>query len=376
MNDERKGCTSASNAEADALCGGRHLAQAGIPETRSEYAEHGRTVHAALALRDPRNLVAEALETYERCIDVESRKVSEFFGQDAPKEWSENPDDPVSSRFWVKFQHEGKVYEHSCRPDRFYWMPGGKMLIVEYKTLRGDVAESSRNLQLRDQQVILRGHYIIPGEIGVVVVQPWVNMNPEICVYTAEDSDRARREMFARVVASNDPSSERVAGEIQCKYCRAKKSCLAYTKWAGQMTPPALLTILDVPMSAWTPEQRARAADAIKPTLDFVDLLKDFFKEGFATDPNFVPGWTLVPGRQREAINDPQKCFERFTQIGGNLDQFMTCISVGKTKLKDAVKGVTGAKGKALDNAITALCDGIVKVSTDAPMLVRLSGDK
>lgn len=372
--DERRGHTSASNAEADALCPGRHLAQAGLPETDSAYASSGRKIHNALALRNPEGLTLAERETYDRCLDIEARKVAEFFGTETQIEsWAEDPNNLEGSRFWVRFQYNGRMLEHSCRPDRFHRSNGKRALIIEYKTLLGDVPESARNMQLRDQQVILRGHYLITGDIGVVVIQPFVEMNPQICVYTAEDSDRARQEMFARVIASNDPQSARTAGEVQCKFCRAKRHCIEYQKFHGQLTPPAMLTVLEVPMTSWTPEQRATAANAIKPAEKLLDEMKEFLKSGLEKDPSFVPGWTLEPGKKRETIKDPQVCYERFAGIGGKLEQFMACISVTKTKLKEAVNTATGARGKALDAAIKTLTDGIVETSVTAPSLKRVS---
>ena len=49
ITTERRGATSASNAHADALCPGRHLAQRGLaePAERAD-AAHGRSIHEAL----------------------------------------------------------------------------------------------------------------------------------------------------------------------------------------------------------------------------------------------------------------------------------------------------------------------------------------
>jgi len=152
---------------------------------------------------------------------------------------------------------------------------------------------------------------------------------------------------------------------------KANGHCVEYQVWAAKITPPQMLTVLEVPMANWTPEQRALAANALSPAQKFLDDLKDFLKAGIKTDPAFVPGWHLKPGAKRESINDPQKCFERFAVMGGTLDQFMGTVTVAKGKLKEAVSSACTIKGKVLDKAMAALTDGIVDVKQNDPSLEK-----
>jgi hypothetical protein len=371
--DERRGCTSASNAEADALCPGRHLAQRGIPDSKGEYAEHGLTVHEALASRDTTGLDLEQLETYDRCLAIEGKKLAEFFGADVAraKRYSEDPRDPQKSRLWVKFHTAGgATLEHSCRPDCF-WRVGDRVLLLEFKSLYGDVAMSNRNLQLRDQEIMVRGHYLIVGDIGVVVAQPLVTMNPPICVYSPEDSERARIEMFARVEMSNDPRAVRVPGDVQCKFCKAKTRCGEYQKFAGAMAP-GMLSLLDVPVTAWTPEQRAIFMDRRKVASEWLDACECECRRLFKDDPAAVPGWVIGLSAKVETIANVQACWERFAALGGSLDAFMGAVKVGKMKLKEAINKSTGRKGRELESTLAALCEGICEVSDRSGSWKRL----
>jgi Protein of unknown function (DUF2800) len=378
--DDRKNCTSASSAQEDLLCPGRHIAQQGLPDVPGPYAETGNKIHEALAIRDPSGLSLEERETYDRCLDIEARKLAELFGADAvsAKRWSENPKDPAASRIWVRFMApngnaKGLQLEHSCRPDCF-WRVGSQALILEFKSLYGDIPVSARNLQLRDQQVMIRGNFLVPGDIGVVVVQPLVTMNPEICVYSPEDSERARLEMFARIVASNDPRSLRVPGETQCKFCKAKARCVEYNRFASAIMP-GMMAALDVPVANWSPEQRSIFLDRFGVAQKWLDDCKDAMKAGFESDPNFVPGWTLAPGSVVETIIDAQQCFERFAALGGTVEAFMATVKVGKVKLKEAVNAATGRRGKELDLTIKAMCEGITEVNQKSGSLKRLGGN-
>lgn len=371
----RRGWTSASNAAADAACPGRHLAQRGIsePAKSSADATSGTRIHQALAdssnVAFMKSLSLEERETFDSCRDIEKKTASKFFG---------DTKEPMRvyrhKRFWVQIQKPdgiGATLEHSGEADVVYHV-GTRLLIGDYKTLAGDTPGSPRNMQLRDLVVLAWGSLAPIDEVGSVIVQPFVTHDPEICAYTFEDLTRSQEELFARVAASNDPNSPRVPGETQCQFCLAKSGCVEYQKWAGAMTPPQMISVLEVPMISWTPEQRATAANALGPALDLLQQMKEFFKDGLAKDPGFVPGWCLAPGNKREIIVNPQECFTRFAALGGTLEQFMATISVGKAKLREGVFAVTGAKGLALDKAMSTVTDGIVQTHQNQPSLKRV----
>lgn len=379
IDKDRGTWTSASNAAADNACGGRHLAQRGIPDRPSDDSKRGSRIHAALATQmaspgdshinrkqlDALNL--EERETYDACKQIEAKLVSQYFGQKLPEELRVVRE----QRFWTKLNSGQQEIAHSGQAD-VVWTSPGKALVLDFKTLASDVPESPRNLQLRDLACLVRGSLHPQAEIAVAIVQPYVTHKPELCVYSPADLDRATQEMFQRILRSNNPQSKRVAGELQCKFCKAKSRCPEYQHWAGQMTPPAMLNILGVPLAQWTGQQCAQAANALGPCLKFLDEVKEELKTRLEKDPASVPGWTLQPGAKRETITNAQGVFDRFAGLGGKVEQFMGCITVGKAKLREAVNSVTGAKGKALDAAMDTLTKDCVQVTEGAPSLKRV----
>lgn len=367
--DERRGCTSASNAAADQGCPGRHLAQKGLPSTTSKDSEHGRLIHAALAGDGEalRALTVEQRDTFERCREIEKKLLAQYF----PDAGGSNPLKVFrEQRYWVlvdgKFEHSGKFdLVVRCGPQG---------MVIDYKTLPGDVDEAPDNQQLRDGVVLLAGHLLVE-EMAAVIIQPMVSMEPKVALYGPEDIERSRNALFERVRKSNDPASPRIASEVACKFCRAKSHCHEYQKWAGSSVP-VMLTLLDVPMAQWTPEQRQIFCERLPVAQKWLDDAKDLIKEGLAKDPAFVPGYYLAPGAKRETIKDPQEVFNRFSTLGGTVNQFMGCVSVAKGKLKEALAEVTGGKGKSLDQAMKTITDGLVEVSQNAPSLKPKSEDK
>lgn len=360
--DERRGCTSASNAAADEACAGRHLAQKGLPATTSNYSEHGQLIHAALAGDGEalRALTVEQRDTFERCREIEKKLLLQYF----PDAGGGNPLKLFrEQRYWCMV--DGK-FEHSGRFD-LVARCGTQGMVIDYKTLPGDVDEAPDNRQLRDGVVLLAGHLLVE-EMAAVIIQPMISMEPKVALYGPEDIKRAESELWARVRKSNDPNSPRIASEVACNFCRAKRHCTEYQKWAGSSVP-VMLSILDVPMANWTPEQRQVFCERLPVAQKWLDNGKDFIKERLAADPGFVPGFYLQPGAKRESIRDPQEVFNRFSTLGGTVQQYMRCVTVAKGKLKEALSEVTGGKGKALEQAMHTVTDGLVEVAQNAPSL-------
>jgi len=385
--DPRRGATSASNAQADLNCAGRHLAQQAAKfsavikdEPLSEDAETGRRIHAALASAERagvagHHLSLEEREQYDRCREVEQKLFEQFFVQpDQPGPDAEQRFRALrEQRFWARVGPKGStlLFEHSGQPDVVF-RKGVRALIVEYKTLLGDVPGSPRNQQLRDQAVLTWRNVPLLAEIGVAVVQPLVTMTPEICVYQTADLLRAEEEMFARVIASNDPKSPRVPGELQCKFCLAKSSCAEYQKWVGAQLPLAR-SIVDKPLAEWDGQDMATFCNGLSVCQKFLDDGKHWVKEALKVNGSAVPGWGLDDGRTRETVNNAQLCFDRFVQVGGDIAKFMACIAVGKTKLREQLATVTGTKGRPLDKAMDELLAGIVDTKVSEPSLKRVA---
>jgi uncharacterized protein DUF2800 len=387
-DDPRRGMTSASNAACDLLCPGRHLAQRGLPEVKGQWSETGTAIHAALATGDASKLSLAEHETYEACRIIGDRLVADYFGPKVtPTVFREQR---MWSRFKVKFQtKEGeKVGElsHSGQVDAAF-RSGTKALVLDYKSLSNEAPESPKNLQLRDLAVLVRGSLMAVSEVAVAIVQPLVTHSPQITLYTREDLVRAEAEMQRRIIASNDPKSPRIAGEFQCKFCLAKNQCREYSAWAGALLPTQNIVegilvqdIFRTAMQEWTPEQRANVASILAPAAKVLKEMEEFLKDGLAKDQEFVPGWTLKDGSKRETIADPQACFERFVQIvlaqttweqGQATKSFMQAVKIGKTRLKQQLSEATGKKGKALEEALRGLLDGITESSQNAPSLAR-----
>lgn len=364
--DDRGHWTSASNAQADELCAGRHLAQQGIPEPeKDESAKFGSAIHDALAKQDSKDLTFEQREVYDACRKIEFATVDRYFGP-ATTELMVIPCMRETRRWseWGELKHSGRL-------DVFHYL-GKKALVLEYKTLAGEVRESPGNRQLRDQVVLLDDSLRREMQlIACAVVQPFATHNPDICEYNRQQIEQARQEMWHRVKKSNNPKSPRIPGELQCKFCRAKTVCKEWQTWAGTSLPPVTTSLLGVPIANWSPEQMAFYLDHRQTARQWLDAADDYILDRLKADSGSVPGWELVDGNTREIIIDVQEAFNRFRALGGTLEAFLKCIKPVKKELKSALSEVTGARGMALDKAMEQLTKGISEFKQNQPSIKR-----
>lgn len=360
--DERRGATSASNAYADELCPGRHIAQRGKSEIENPDSDFGTAIHLALATGDSSNLDGSQLKIFEMCQEITDGLIQTYFGSEAAtvKRF-------IETRFWCKVRGQ---YEHSAKPDLVLRSPT-KALILEYKTLPGDVQGVARNRQVRDQVVLIARHLLVK-EVGAAVVQPLVTMSPNIVQYNEEAINISEREMFVRVEASNDENSERRAGKHQCGFCRARVDCKPYLEMVSVSVPTKTLHELAVTaVASWTPEQRAQFLEQKPIATKWIDEVNKEMKRMVDADPSCIPGWELQPGSIKRPVRDIAALHDRTIALGGNTESFLACVDMGKGDFESMIRKITGLKGKALKAKMDELLAGITDEVPDAKSLGR-----
>jgi hypothetical protein len=323
-----------------------------LPDIATEDAAFGTQIHDALAKQDSSGLDGEQLKIYEQCVEMVEKLTEQFFGPEANdlKRW-------VEQRFWVKIKGQ---WEHSGKPDLVLRSPT-KALAIEYKTLPGEVGGVAENAQLRDQ-IVFAGRHLLADVVGGAIVQPLVTMSPSIVLYDKDSIAKAEAEMFARVEASNTPDAPRVAGESQCKFCKARHECKEHQRLVAVSVPAlpmhelALVSVKD-----WTPEQRAQFCEAMPIATKWIEEVKKQIKASLTENPESVPGYKLEPGDMMRPISDPEALHQRFVAAGGNSADFLKCVEVGKGDFEKAVRAATGLKGKGLKAKMDELLSGLTE---------------
>lgn len=331
------------------------MAQKGIPDTTSQDAAFGNAIHIALAKGSSEGLTAQQEDIYESFLAIEKKLLVQFFG---PEVEGMNPKPVCEKRYWAKWP-DG--LQHSGQLDRVH-RKGSRALIIECKSLVGEIPESPKNMQLRDQAALFDIGNALLTEVGVAVIQPLATHSPELCIYNREHLMRAREEMYKRVAASNQPNAPRTASAIQCKFCKFKPQCPEYQAWAGSQLPVAK-SLVDVPMASWTPDQRKQFADGFDSAQKWLNNAWDFLEQLAKADPNAVPGYIMKPNTPRAKIVNLQSVFDRAAKHGVPLADFLKSASISKEALTEMTRTASKLKGKGLTAAIVEIIGSDVEKS-------------
>lgn len=357
MSDERQNKPSASSMERYQLCPGSWNAEQGIQEETSKDAEIGNRIHAVLA---GETVTPPLTDDEERTMEACRSRADALLDAILPH----RDEMHMERRYWWNGEWSGKPDVVAIDTLQ------GHAVVIDYKTGRGDVTEAAGNMQLRALAVLVSAEHW-PERVTVAIVQPLAGA-VSVCEYGPDELMKAHEEVAGIVSAIHWPEATRRPSSKACKYCKAKATC-----------PEALALAESAPLAVSrdgrelviSPERIAEFLGQIPAIEAVVEAVKAKARR-ILEDGGTVPGYTLKPGTEREAITDPTTVFNRAAAAGVNSEAFMGCVSVTKTKLKDAVKAATGEKGKALDARMDTILAGCTETKAATPSLAKIGGGK
>jgi hypothetical protein len=331
------------------------------PSEETEESTHGTHIHDALAGKlDPNALTLDEYSTWERCKQQATDLVGLHFPFDVVQEIKEQ-------RLWG---YVGLKKAFSGEPDLVV-VGKARALVVDYKTLLGEVEPAVGNMQLRTLAVLVFEEHEV-DEVVVSIVQPLAGP-PTVAIYTRADLEQAAAEIYGLVEEIKRPGLPRIPSGAACKYCRARGACpeaMAVAVAPPVENLPAGITAPAI-AAALTGDTLGRFLDQAKVADAVIEACRQEAKRRLAAGEQ-VPGWKLEEGDYRESITDPQAVATRFFALGGTQEAFLGAVKVTKAALKEAVSAVTGTRGKALDQTVRSLCDGATERKQNAASLVKV----
>jgi hypothetical protein len=212
--------TSPSNLRRRYLCPGSGRMEAGVPDEDSTDANRGKLLHKYWANPEYDRAF---LSNYERDLLVTTDSLM----------------DEVLARLLfpatASLEHERRLSTLDDRmdgqPDRvYYWQELHAALVADLKS--GFMGEESadENLQLRGYALLVGDNYKKLERIFVALLQPKRPRSEKITLaeYGLLDIVRSRKQIYGIIEASEKPDAPLVAGEEQCRFCRAKLICPAF----------------------------------------------------------------------------------------------------------------------------------------------------
>lgn len=319
MIDERQGRPSASDAEANELCPGRHMMSLGMEDQSTPQSIRGDVIHQWL--HDPTSieLVAEDRVLANKCLQQREALLDLMWD-----DWRTNPPTIIQEeRIWYAKNR------FSGMPD-FVAIRDGLCLLADYKTGRIKVANAATNRQLMWLAVLVYSKYSV-REMTVAVIQPYCGPCTSYTYDTnALKKARARITLILRRIESNQAFLR--AGEKQCKYCKAKELCPEL-----QNKSRAIRRVTDV--TALAPLQVTEALDVIPAVRKMCDAIEARARCMIEDDPLAVPHYELTAGKTTRRIKEPRMALEALKGDGLIDDTgFLESCSVGITALRKRVQ--------------------------------------
>ena len=349
MTDERKGAPSASKFGALALCPGREKMEKGLPDQRSSDAQRGDVLHDAMYGKDV-ELSPDDVDLVRRMHEEEETILITVFGDD----WADGTYGTREERMWSS----NKTY--SGKPDMLA-VKDGTALIIDYKTGRIPVTPAKDNWQLRGMAVLADQKYTI-DECFVAIIQPYCG-SFSLYRYDRKGLSKARRQVNQLLRRVNSDTIKLVAGEKQCKYCRAKTICPALREQSSA------ISIADT--GTLTSAQMGDVLDKAGLVEMMIKSVRARAKEVLMDAPVAINGWKLVDGTPRRKLTSTNGVYTAMTNDGLSFDAIMGAANFSVTKIERALRESKGLTAQQARDYAAEMLKDLIETSDPDPKLEK-----
>ena len=378
--DPRRGLPSASNAQADSLCPGRHLAHqatmSNLVLVKNGDSEFGDAVHAAMA--NP--ALAAGLTQQRRAVYDKAKQ----FEDDMLTAWGWGSGAACirEARLWMHTRPVGCGGKEasSGQVDALWISQDGKhALIGDLKSLYGDVTPADKNMQLRDLAALVWHNWTSIDDVTVYINQPG-RPSKVAAVYDRAALLKSGQELLNRAEASMTLGAPRKAGTAQCRHCAAKQTCpeaVAKLKSLPQPTR-AVRKLADAHANATTivlgmsPTMSNAQLEQLAEDAVFAEIMADAIKAEVRRRLELGEAfgkWTLSPGRNTEKITEIGLVWQRCKTLGITVEQFTRSCTLSKTNLAETLEKAIAIQGRDLEEIVKETIAGAVTTTTSKPIL-------
>lgn len=375
--------TSASNIFRRAVCPGSERMEEGLPEEDSELSREGTLLHQldAIPVFSRAKLTHDQRDLLEISADLEEQvfnRVISHFAISADEPFTQGHEETL----WVHRGIKSLIPGH-C--DRWRHYHRRKLLVIidkkfGYKT----VTPAAANYQLRTYAC--GGAELWPVDhVAVAITQPRLPFDQRVtmAVYTKEDIQAARLELFGIKDACAKPDAPLVAGEDQCRYCKA---AISLTCPAFKETLHSGLALIPMPsgeasvalreetitrgIAALADEQLDKVLIALSMAEFIKDPARDEARRRVASGT--LTTWKLGKASEVREITDPERAIALMTFTALSREEVMACCDPSLKKLENKLREKTGGTWKAARETVDSTLASVIARKEKKPSLMRV----
>lgn len=368
--------TSASNVHRRALCPGSEALEHGLADEDSAQSKEGTLLHyydanssleRAVLSPNQQDLLRNAAQADEFIFE----RVAKQYGLTADEPFEEVRDNQEKSELVAL---RGTEYETPGHTDRLRYYPHIKLLLIrDAKFGYKEVTPAAANYQLRTYAIGGAEQWDVDNVV-VAITQPRLSFYQRVTMasYSRDDIELSRAELIGIRAESRKPGAALVAGEEQCRYCKAKTKCPQFTK---QLVPldggKGIVNTLD----ALTPAQRDGLITAIKFANYIADSVLDHERKVIEYGGESL--YMLGKAQDTREVTDTRKAVALLS-LRGDLtrEEALDCCSMHFGAIEEKVRKKNGGTWKDTKERVNATLDSVTLWGSKRAPLTRKKEEK
>jgi hypothetical protein len=365
--DPRQGLPSASglyrlrNCPGSYAMGREAIARNMTPPDGSDDAASGTRIHRWLETEAPEDWNALGYaeqQTAALCQSQARRLLADFAKRHGEVTWSGREKRLAINAFGIVLDAASSLNRIGSGQADLIAQAGDHLLVIDYKTGRGDITPADANDQLRGLAAL--ASHINRGSVEVAIVAPMIGQ-PTVAVFDRE-ALKAAKAWLVRTWLNAPHATETSAGDW-CQYCPARLICAAYAAHNAQTLAP--LTQEGLPADKAKEALFARAYESDATTLaemgERVKMLewgaaaiksairKRLEEGGAGADELKAAGWSLKEEGGAREITDPDKAAQLLAPLlagaeGGATAALMRAAKLSAATLTEEIHKASGKK--------------------------------
>jgi hypothetical protein len=245
-----------------------------------------------------------------------------------------------------------------------------RVLILDAKTLYGEVEPAQYNDQLRELVALFRFNEPTVEAFRVAILCPNLAERCTIANYDQTEAELALRLTRLVIADSQDAEAPRTPG-FYCHKCPAVLQCEEARALVGA-TYNLAKRIEEGQFALPLGTGGSRVLDNIRTAEPLLRALKSAYKRELEHDPHCLPGWRLRPGKTVRKITKVERAFELALASGLDRSAFLDATELHPSKLESSLGKLQGLEGRALHERFGKLFGEVLEQVTYAPELVKV----